>query len=110
MNRRYGQLVRLGLTLAVLALLVVFAARMDWARIWVTVRASSVALLVGAAAVHLVSVLLKGIRWWVFLRPIGASSLRLALKATFAGAGLNNLLVANGGDAARAVFVSRAVQ
>jgi uncharacterized protein (TIRG00374 family) len=31
----------------------------------------------------------------------------LALRATFAGAGLNNILVANGGEAARVVFVAR---
>jgi len=35
-------------------------------------------------------------------------SLWLSLKATFAGAGLNNILVANGGEAARVVFVARA--
>ena len=51
---------------------------------------------------------MKGVRWWVFLRPIGATSLPLALRATFAGAGLNNVLVANGGEAARVVFVARA--
>ena len=108
MNLRLGRLVRIGLSVGVLALLTVFAMRMDWPRIWATVRASSLSLLLLAAAVHLLSILLKGLRWWVFLRPIGASSLALAMRATFAGAGLNNVLVANGGDAARAVFVSRA--
>ena len=57
---------------------------------------------------NLVSIVVKGVRWWVFLRPIGATSLPLALRATFAGAGLNNVLVANGGEAARVVFVARA--
>ncbi len=52
--------------------------------------------------------MLKGLRWWIFLRPVGAPSLWLAIKATFAGAGLNNILVANGGEAARVVFVARA--
>jgi uncharacterized protein (TIRG00374 family) len=32
----------------------------------------------------------------------------MAAKATFAGAGLNNILVANGGEAARVMFVARA--
>src|SRR5205814_10040046 len=41
------------------------------------------------------------------LRPVGLKSLRLALRAALAGAGLNNVLVASGGDAARVVFVSR---
>src|SRR5262249_54338448 len=57
--------------------------------------------------VNLVSLALKGVRWWIFLRPAGVPSLWLALRATFAGAGLNNVLVANGGDAARVVFVAR---
>ena len=57
---------------------------------------------------NLLSLALKGVRWWIFLRPVGAPSLWLALKATFAGAGLNNILVANGGEAARVVFVARA--
>jgi uncharacterized membrane protein YbhN (UPF0104 family) len=106
---RHGRLARIGFTAIVLVLLVVFATRMDWPRIWSTVRSSSFSLLALAALVHLASVLLKGVRWWVFLRPIGATSLPLALRATVAGAGLNSLLIANGGDAARAVFVSRAV-
>ena len=37
-----------------------------------------------------------------------AIALALAIRATFAGAGLNNVLVANGGEAARVVFVARA--
>src|SRR3954471_23622797 len=64
-------------------------------------------MLLAAALVNISSIAVKGIRWWVFLRPIGAKSLPLALRATFAGAGLNNVLVANGGEAARVVFVSR---
>jgi uncharacterized membrane protein YbhN (UPF0104 family) len=65
-------------------------------------------LLLGAALVNLASIVIKGLRWWIFLRPIGATSLGLAIRATFAGAGLNNVLVANGGEAARVVFVARA--
>jgi uncharacterized membrane protein YbhN (UPF0104 family) len=50
---------------------------------------------------------LKGIRWWIFLRPIGAPSMSLAIRAAFAGAGLNNVLIANSGEAARVIFVAR---
>jgi len=64
-------------------------------------------LLIAAALVNIASIVVKAIRWWVFLRPVGATSFWLALKATFAGAGLNNVLVANGGEAARVVFVAR---
>ncbi|HEY8795451.1 MAG TPA: lysylphosphatidylglycerol synthase transmembrane domain-containing protein, partial [Gemmatimonadaceae bacterium] len=44
----------------------------------------------------------------IFLRAVGVPSLSLAVKATVAGAGLNNILVANSGEAARVVFVTRA--
>ena len=41
--------------------------------------------------------------------PVGAPvAVAGASSATFAGAGLNNILVANGGEAARVVFVARA--
>jgi glycosyltransferase 2 family protein len=64
-------------------------------------------MLIAAALVNLASIVVKGVRWWIFLRPIGVTSISLALRATFAGAGLNNVLVANGGEAARVVFVAR---
>src|SRR3954471_7198340 len=64
-------------------------------------------MLLAAALVNISSIAVKGVRWWVFLRPIGARSLFLAFRATFAGAGLNNVLVANGGEAARVIFVAR---
>jgi uncharacterized protein (TIRG00374 family) len=57
--------------------------------------------------INLSSIVVKAVRWWVFLRQVGVRSLPLAMRATFAGAGLNNVLVANGGEAARVVFVAR---
>ena len=99
---------RLALTGLILVMLVLFARKVNWHDIWRTMHSASVPMLVGAALVNLASIVVKGVRWWVFLRPIGASSLPMALRATFAGAGLNNVLVANGGEAARVVFVARA--
>src|SRR5205085_1061322 len=75
---------------------------------WASIKDANRAVLLLAAVVNLVSLALKAVRWWIFLRPVGVPSLWMALKATFAGAGLNNILVANGGEAARVVFVSRA--
>src|SRR5207237_9319198 len=72
-----------------------------------SMRHASLPLLAAAIGVNMLSVLIKGVRWWLFLRPIGIRSLWLAIRATVAGAGLNNVLVASGGDAARVVFVSR---
>ena len=99
---------RLGLTALILVMLVLFARKVNWHATWAGIRTASMPLLVVAALLNLLSIVIKAIRWWVFLRPAGVTSFGLALKATFAGAGLNNVLVANGGEAARVVFVSRA--
>lgn len=108
MRRHTGKIVRLAFVLLVLASLVLFARTVHWAETWRAMRATSPGLLAAAALVNLLSLVFKGLRWWIFLRPIGVPSLWLALRATFAGAGLNNILVANGGEAARVIFVSRA--
>ena len=102
------RLLRWAVTLAVIALLVYAARSIDWRATAHAMRGASLPLLAAAAVINLVSLGLKGIRWWIFLRPVGARSLPLAVRATAAGAGLNNVLVANGGDAARVVFVARA--
>src|SRR5215210_1564104 len=99
--------IRWALSAAILVFLVLFARTIDWHAAWNSMRHASLPLLAAAIGVNILSVLLKGVRWWLFLRPIGIKSLPLAIRATIAGAGLNNVLVANGGDAARVVFVSR---
>jgi uncharacterized protein (TIRG00374 family) len=99
--------IRWVLSAAILVFLILFARTIDWHAAWNSMRHASLPLLAAAIGVNVLSVLLKGVRWWLFLRPIGINSLPLAIRATIAGAGLNNVLVANGGDAARVVFVSR---
>ncbi|HEX5436508.1 MAG TPA: lysylphosphatidylglycerol synthase transmembrane domain-containing protein [Gemmatimonadaceae bacterium] len=96
------------LTAAILVLLVLGARTVNWAASWRALRGASLPLLLAASAVNVVSLMAKGTMWWMFLRPVGVRSLALALRATVAGSALNNLLVANGGEAARVVFVSRA--
>jgi glycosyltransferase 2 family protein len=98
---------RLGLSVIILAMLVLFATKVNWHLIWAEMRSASLPLLLAAALINLATIVVKGVRWWIFLRPIGVTSPWLALRATFAGAGLNNVLVANGGEAARVVFVAR---
>lgn len=97
---------RWSITIAIFALLVLFARTVDWTAAWIAMRGASIPLLLLAFAANTVSVLLRIIRWWMFLRPGGAPSLGLAMKAGIAGVGLNNVLLANGGEAARVVFVS----
>jgi uncharacterized protein (TIRG00374 family) len=107
MRRHAGKIVRGLVLLAILVALVEFARTVNWHETWLAIRSTSPGLLAAAAVVNLLSLVLKGVRWWIFLRPIGVTSLWLALRATFAGAGLNNILIANGGEAARVIFVAR---
>ncbi len=108
MTKAASRTIRFGLTALIIVGLVLFARKVNWHTTWENIKDANRMVLLAAALVNLLSLALKGVRWWVFLRPIGSPSLKLALKATFAGAGLNNILVANGGEAARVVFVSRA--
>jgi uncharacterized protein (TIRG00374 family) len=99
---------RILVTIAIIVGLVLFARTVNWHDTWAEIRRANGWMLLLASAVNLVCLVVKGVRWWVFLRSIGSPSLWLAIRATFAGAGLNNVLVANGGEAARVIFVSRA--
>jgi uncharacterized protein (TIRG00374 family) len=108
MKKAASRALRLGLSLIIVVGLVLFARKVNWHTTWRNIEDADRVVLLAAAVVNLLSLALKGVRWWIFLRPVGAPSLFMALKATFAGAGLNNVLVANGGEAARVVFVARA--
>jgi len=107
MNSKLKKGIRWGFSAVILVFLIYFATKINWHEAWNSMRHASLPLLAAAIGVNILSVLVKGVRWWLFLRPIGIKSLPLAVRATVAGAGLNNVLVANGGDAARVVFVSR---
>lgn len=108
MKKAVTHIIRLLLSAVIIVALVLFARKVNWHSTWHSMEQANLTILVAAAVVNLLSLALKAVRWWIFLRPVGAKSFWLALKATFAGAGLNNILVANGGEAARVVFVARA--
>jgi uncharacterized protein (TIRG00374 family) len=107
MTKAVSRSLRALLSVAIIAGLVLFARKVNWSLTWEHIAQANLTILLAAAIVNLLSLALKGVRWWIFLRPAGVPSLWLALRATFAGAGLNNILVANGGEAARVVFVAR---
>jgi uncharacterized protein (TIRG00374 family) len=104
-RRRWLRVVAL---LAFAALLVAFGRHVDWRSAAGAMRGADAQLLILALVINQLSLALKGVRWWVFLRPLGVRSLSLVLRATFAGASLNNLVVAQGGEGARVLLVSRA--
>lgn len=93
---------------ALFALLVVFARHVDWRAAYDAARSADARLITLAFLCNQLSLVIKGVRWWVFLRPLGVRSLGLVLRATYAGASLNNLVVAQGGEAARVLLVARA--
>jgi uncharacterized protein (TIRG00374 family) len=98
----------MGGVLVLVVALGAMAWRVDWRTTAASVASADALLLVVAIAINLLSLALKGVRWWVLLRPLGVRSFRLVLGATFAGASLNNLVVAQGGEGARVLLVSRA--
>lgn len=95
-------------TAVCLTILVYSACRVDWAAASATLARASLLPLAAAVIVNGLSLTLRGMRWWIFLRAVGAASLPLAIRGAIVGAGFNNVLVANGGDAARVLLVARA--
>jgi uncharacterized protein (TIRG00374 family) len=108
LKKAAAHIIRIALSAVIIAALVLFARKVNWHSTWHSMERANLWVLGAAAVVNLLSLVLKAVRWWIFLKPAGAPSFWMALKATFAGAGLNNILVANGGEAARVVFVARA--
>jgi glycosyltransferase 2 family protein len=101
--------VRGALVSIVVVALMLFAARhVDWRAAGITLVRAAWQPLVAAIVINLASIALRGVRWWIFLRRVGAVPLSVAVRGALVGSGLNNLLIANGGDAARAMVVSRA--
>jgi len=99
---------RVAALLILAVLLVAFGRHGGWRAAATAARGADVGLLVLALVVNQISLALKAVRWWVFLRPLGVLSLWLVVRATFAGASLNNLVVAQGGEGARVLLVARA--
>jgi uncharacterized protein (TIRG00374 family) len=93
---------------AVTILLMIYAAsKIDWRAAGATLVTASLVPLIGAVGINVLSVALRGVRWWIFLRRVGPVPLTLAVRGAIVGSGFNNLLVANGGDATRALLVAR---
>jgi uncharacterized protein (TIRG00374 family) len=95
-------------SIAMLAAIILYGRTIDWGSAWAAIRTASWPILLIATLANFITLGAKALTWWIFLRVVGVPSLSLATKATVAGAGLNNILVANSGDAARVLFVKRA--
>lgn len=108
MSDALGRWVRRAFGAGVVVLLVVLARRVEWDAVADVLRRANPLLLAAAVACNLASLALKGVRWALLLRPHGVRRYGLVLRATFSGASLNDLLIAQGGEGARALLVARA--
>jgi uncharacterized protein (TIRG00374 family) len=95
------------LAVVTVGLLALFARGVDWHRAWRAATAARPGILSIAVAANLASLVVKGVRWSLFLEATGVTGTAAIIRATFAGAALNNVLVANGGDAARVAALAR---
>jgi uncharacterized protein (TIRG00374 family) len=92
---------------ATLVLLVVFARHVDWSSTKQALRQADPGVIAAAIVIDLASLVVRGMRWGLLLRAVGARGTIAAVRDTIVGAALNNVLVANGGDAARVAITTR---
>ena len=86
--------VRYVVTAAIVVGLVLFARTVNWRDTWQAIRHSNMWLLAIAALVNLLSLAVKGVRWWIFLRPIGASSLAMCPPLVIGNEDLGQIVAA----------------
>ena len=101
------RLVRWGFTAASVLVVAALASTVEWAETWQAMRGAAPGLLLAAGLLNLATIAVRGTRWWVFLRAAGAPSYTMALRGAVVSSGLNNVLPANGGEAARVLLVAR---
>lgn len=67
-------------------------------------------MLLVVAAATLFSTVMKGVRWWIFLRRSTTLRMGQVVRFTFAGLGLNAVLLANAGEVIRVGLAARAAK
>ena len=67
-------------------------------------------MLLVVAAATVFSTVMKGVRWWIFLRRSTTLRIGQVVRFTFAGLGLNAVLLANAGEVIRVGLAARAAK
>jgi uncharacterized membrane protein YbhN (UPF0104 family) len=98
---RAKQLLRVGVTLAILALCVLAAWRLDWRGAAAALADASWGWLALAAAINFPFALLQSYRWQIFLRPAGGAPLLSLFRYLLASRAASNLLPARAGELLR---------
>lgn len=100
--------VRPAITIAVLtAILAVAVRRIDWNVVAHSISHASLPFVIAAGLITFASTLLKGVRWWLFLRKTSEIKLGRVIRLTILGTGANSVLFANAGDMIRVGLVAR---
>jgi uncharacterized protein (TIRG00374 family) len=98
---------RVAVLIVFVALAVRFVLTVDLGMTASAILHASPALAATIAIAGVLSVVLKGLRWSVFLRAAGFPSVPEAVGAAVVAAGMNTVVVANAGDVSRVVLITR---
>jgi uncharacterized protein (TIRG00374 family) len=93
---------------AIVAVCVVYARRVEWWTVLAAIRHTAPAGLALAFALHALALVAKAGIWWICLRALGAPRFGAVARITFLGAALNSLTIANAGEAGRVLLIARA--
>src|SRR5689334_25400225 len=107
MKRRTRHVLRVVLLVVAVLLLARFARSVDWRETARALLGASLPVLLLATAVNIASLLVRGSRWALFLRGAGMRDFPLAIRGAIVASGMNNVLPASGGEAARVLLVAR---
>jgi Predicted integral membrane protein len=100
--------VRLAITIiAVVAIVVLAVRRIDWSVVVHSISHASLPFVIAAGVITFASTLLKGVRWWLFLRGNSEIKLGRIVRLTILGTGANSVLFANAGDMIRVGMAAR---
>jgi len=101
---------KIGVAAMVLVVILALSRSVSWARLMTVIAAAHPGLLMLATLSTLCCTAIKGVRFWVLLRYHGRPMLSDVVQATFAGIGLNAVLVANAGEVARVTLLARSTR
>lgn len=94
--------------MTVLLVIIAGAVRVvDWRAVAHSIASASVPLVIATAVITFLSTVIKGIRWWLFLRHVTGLGIGHVVRLTILGTGVNSVLFANAGDMVRVGLVAR---
>lgn len=99
---------RLVFALVALILTWLVARAVDWHVVATSIGHASLPMVLLLGAASLGATTIKGIRWWIFLRRSTSLTVGQVTRFTFAGLGLNSILLANAGEVVRVGLAARA--